>query len=80
MQLEESIYNLIPHIENPPPKPPLFKSRFKDPEPTKRAKGTMGPPCVERKDPHNFLRKREGPLSKSALPPSSPGRSMRIFI
>merc|ERR1711988_673103 len=54
---EESIYCLIPPVIEPPPKPPLYRSKYPGTVPAnKRKDATMGPLKVPPPDPHNYLK------------------------
>merc|ERR1712216_1062789 len=54
---EESIYCLIPPVIEPPPKPPLYRSKYPGTVPAnKRRDATMGPLKVPPPDPHNYLK------------------------
>lgn len=56
-QQEESIYCLIPPVIEPPPKPPLYRSRYPGTVPAnKRKEATMGPLKVTGPDPHRYLK------------------------
>merc|ERR1712166_561844 len=49
MMNEESVYCLIPPVINPPPKPPLYRSKYPGVAATdKRCSATMGPLKVSR--------------------------------
>merc|ERR1712188_95164 len=54
---EESIYCLIPPVIEPPPKPPLYRSKYPGTVPAnKKASATMGPLKVAPPEPHKFLK------------------------
>merc|ERR1712216_210640 len=54
---EESIYCLIPPVIEPPPKPPLYRSRYPGTVPSnKKSTATMGPLKVPAPDPHKYLK------------------------
>jgi len=54
---EESIYCLIPPVIEPPPKPPLYRSRYPGTVPAnKKATATMGPLKVPPPEPHKYLK------------------------
>jgi len=54
---EESIYCLIPPVIEPPPKPPLYRSRYPGTVPSnKKSTATMGPLKVQAPDPHRYLK------------------------
>jgi hypothetical protein len=54
---DESIYCLIPPVIEPPPKPPLYRSRYPGTVPAnKRNSATMGPLKVPGPDPHRYLK------------------------
>merc|ERR1711988_1087393 len=54
---EESIYCLIPPVIEPPPKPPLYRSRYPGTVPAnKKVSATMGPLKVQAPDPHKYLK------------------------
>jgi len=54
---EESIYCLIPPVIEPPPKPPLYRSRYPGTVPSnKKSTATMGPLKVPAPDPHTYLK------------------------
>lgn len=54
---EESIYCLIPPVIEPPPKPPLYRSRYPGTVPAnKKVSATMGPLKVPGPDPHRYLK------------------------
>lgn len=59
----ESIYNLIPKIEEKPPKPQMYRSNHtstvkNEYKANKKGSKTMGPPKVASNEPKNFLTKR----------------------
>jgi len=61
---EESIYNLIPKVSEPPPKPPQHASKFSSPvreeyRKNKQLNKTMGPAKVAVNEPKKFLKKHE---------------------
>ncbi|XP_065054052.1 enkurin-like [Rhopilema esculentum] len=61
---EESIYNLIPKVSEPPPKPPKHVSKFSSSVKTgykkdKQMNKTMGPAEVNVNEPKSFLKKHE---------------------
>merc|ERR1711939_1114369 len=54
---EESIYCLIPPVIEPPPKPPLYRSKYPGTVPAnKKPDATMGPLKVAPPDPQKFLK------------------------
>merc|ERR1711959_153934 len=54
---EESIYCLIPPVIEPPPKPPLYRSKYPGTVPcNKRKDATMGPLKVAPPEPTKFLK------------------------
>merc|ERR1712023_173356 len=54
---EESVYCLIPPVIEPPPKPPLYRSRYPGTVPSnKKSTATMGPLKVPAPDPHKYLK------------------------
>merc|ERR1712178_464449 len=54
---EESIYCLIPPVIEPPPKPPLYRSKYPGAVPTNRKPAaTMGPLKVPPPEPTKFLK------------------------
>merc|ERR1712196_643947 len=54
---EESIYCLIPPVIEPPPKPPLYRSRYPGTVPAnKKGTATMGPLKVQPPEPHKYLK------------------------
>merc|ERR1712232_988003 len=54
---EESIYCLIPPVIEPPPKPPLYRSKYPGTVPAnKKHDATMGPLKVVPPEPHKFLK------------------------
>merc|ERR1711988_15007 len=54
---EESIYCLIPPVIEPPPKPPLYRSKYPGAVPaTKKPAATMGPLKVAAPEPTKFLK------------------------
>merc|ERR1712188_303775 len=54
---EESIYCLIPPVIEPPPKPPLYRSKYPGTVPAnKKPDATMGPLKVKAPDPQKFLK------------------------
>merc|ERR1712078_856997 len=56
-QQEESIYCLIPPVIEPPPKPPLYRSKYPGTVPcNKRKDATMGPLKVAPPEPHSYLK------------------------
>jgi len=57
MMNEESVYCLIPPVINPPPKPPLYRSKYPGVAATdKRCSATMGPLKVQPPNPNTFLK------------------------
>merc|ERR1712100_50626 len=56
-QQEESVYCLIPPVIEPPPKPPLYRSKYPGTVPAnKRKEATMGPLKVKVPEPQKFLK------------------------
>merc|ERR1711988_956389 len=54
---EESIYCLIPPVIEPPPKPPLYRSKYPGTVPAnKRKEATMGPLKVKAPEPDRYLK------------------------
>jgi len=54
---EESIYCLIPPVIEPPPKPPLYRSKYPGTVPAnKKPAATMGPLKVAAPQPHSYLK------------------------
>merc|ERR1711912_54306 len=54
---EESIYCLIPPVIEPPPKPPLYRSKYPGSVPAnKKASATMGPLKVAPPEPTKYLK------------------------
>jgi len=54
---EESIYCLIPPVIEPPPKPPLYRSKYPGTVPANlKPAATMGPLKVAPPEPHKFLK------------------------
>merc|ERR1711904_752836 len=54
---EESIYCLIPPVIEPPPKPPLYRSKYPGTVPAnKKAAATMGPLKVPPPETNKFLK------------------------
>merc|ERR1719389_1392213 len=57
MDCDESVYCLIPPVINPPPKPPLYRSKYPGiASSDKRPAATMGPLKVAPPDPQTFLK------------------------
>jgi len=57
MDADESIYCLIPPVINPPPKPPLYRSKYPGATAAdKRQSATMGPLKVQPPDPERYLK------------------------
>merc|ERR1712046_317090 len=54
---EKSIYCLIPPVIEPPPKPPLYRSKYPGSVPAnKKSSATMGPLKVPAPEPNKFLK------------------------
>merc|ERR1711934_389806 len=54
---EESVYCLIPPVIEPPPKPPLYRSKYPGSVPAnKKASATMGPLKVRAPEPDRYLK------------------------
>merc|ERR1712185_693927 len=54
---EESIYCLIPPVIEPPPKPPLYRSKYPGTVPAnKKKEATMGPLKVPAPEPDRYLK------------------------
>merc|ERR1711934_1301786 len=54
---EESVYCLIPPVIEPPPKPPLYRSKYPGTVPAnKRKEATMGPLKVRAPEPDRYLK------------------------
>merc|ERR1711865_239044 len=69
MMNEESVYCLIPPVINPPPKPPLYRSKYPGVAATdKRCSATMGPPKVQPPNPNTFLKSYTREDNKLAEP------------
>merc|ERR1711966_436046 len=57
MDCDESVYCLIPPVINPPPKPPLYRSKYPGiASSDKRHSATMGPLKVAPPNPQTFLK------------------------
>jgi len=69
MMNEESVYCLIPPVINPPPKPPLYRSKYPGVAATdKRCSATMGPLKVQPPNPNTFLKSYTREDNKLAEP------------
>merc|ERR1711865_716812 len=69
MMNEESVYCLIPPVINPPPKPPLYRSKYPGVAATdKRCAATMGPLKVQPPNPNTFLKSYTREDNKLAEP------------
>ena len=72
---EESIYKLIPKEKVESPKAPMFRSRFHDPPPAKRAGATFGPPGGTKKpDPQAFTTKGSGETKREEVRKEKAGK------
>lgn len=81
---DESIYCLIPPVIEPPPKPPLYRSRYPGTVPAnKRNSATMGPLKVPGPDPHRYLKaytREDNKLPERKCPSSALASSWRPSV